>query len=69
MSDDELAWGGIWVDSEWMSTANKKPAIKCECGVTIALGKDDNPMFHSDYCPIKEQNNLQEFLRGKESCS
>lgn len=24
----------------------------CECGSTIALGRDDHDSFHADYCPV-----------------
>lgn len=30
------------------------PQPKCECGMAVAMGKDDQPSYHSDYCPIKK---------------
>lgn len=27
---------------------------ECHCGSKISLGKDDHPVFHSTYCPIRE---------------
>jgi hypothetical protein len=36
-----------------MPQETKAPEPKCECGTTIAMGKDDQVSFHQDYCPIK----------------
>ena len=30
-------------------------ASNCTCGTTITLGKDDQPMFHSDYCEVRRE--------------
>lgn len=34
-----------------------EPALqpKCECGMTKTMGKEDQPSYHSDYCPIKKE--------------
>ena len=31
------------------------PKPKCECGMTIALDKEDHPSYHSDWCPVKKE--------------
>ncbi len=27
--------------------------LKCRCGTTITMGKDDDIQFHSDFCDLK----------------
>lgn len=39
------------------SGLNNSKDIKCECGSSVTLGKDDHPSLHSDYCPLKKQFN------------
>ena len=39
-----------WVELE--RTHNKEAEIRCECGVSITMGQDDHPQFHSEWCPI-----------------
>jgi len=47
-----------WMNGSWLPKG-KYEKTKCECGTTIAMGKDDHPSYHSDWCPIrKEQDAL-----------
>jgi hypothetical protein len=46
MSQEE--YNGGWY-MPWMPDTHPK----CECGVSVTLGKEDQPMFHSPYCPVK----------------
>lgn len=63
MSSDER-WKALYdvADTSWggyeLPTGSKP---KCECGVTVTLGKDDHPEHHSEYCDIyKEWKNKNE---------
>lgn len=48
ISDYDIdAWSGIW----GYSGATRLDE-KCQCGTTITLGADDQPMFHSTFCCI-----------------
>lgn len=39
-------------DPEYKTTDLTK---KCTCGVTITMGKEDDPMFHSEYCNLYQK--------------
>lgn len=51
-------WGLPWGHTEWgdydpSAVEIKKPeGPKCECGTTIALGKEDHPERHSQWCAV-----------------
>jgi hypothetical protein len=45
MQDGYYGW---WVPDENPKTNSEQ----CECGVRITMGKDDEPSYHSDYCPV-----------------
>jgi hypothetical protein len=47
---EALPWGLFGADMYQPLTNSYGP--KCECGTSITLGSQDDPMFHSDYCPI-----------------
>jgi len=48
---DSDNWHNLW-------DSLRKPAeIPCTCGTRITLGKDDNPVFHSSWCKVKEDFN------------
>lgn len=56
--DDEYTDATRW--TAWTPYEVVKPKPKCECGVTIALGKEDDPIYHSDWCPIKKEYDKQQ---------
>lgn len=64
MSSGNDYWNTTNVYYDWMLPRQweKKPP-KCECGTTIAMGKDDHPSFHSDYCEVRKEWELEEKLR------
>jgi hypothetical protein len=47
--DDYLPYGS---GDFWGYNGPTKLNEKCECGVTITMGKDETPEMHSSYCPI-----------------
>jgi hypothetical protein len=57
MNDPNLPRGYWSTPDEWGYDDDGAPIRehKCECGVTITMGKDDHPEYHSDYCPIYER--------------
>ena len=55
--DSDDTW---WINGQWLPRGQyEKPKPKCECGATIAMGKDDNPSYHSTWCPVKIADNAQ----------
>lgn len=36
----------------WVPEVTEAPKDDCHCGTRITMGKDDAPMFHSDFCPV-----------------
>lgn len=49
---------GTWIPDLIPSGISLVPMVpKCECGTSITLGKDDHPMHHSSWCPIKMNEN------------
>jgi len=54
MSDDTWwAEQGVWLP-RGANPVGVEP-LKCVCGTTITMGKEDDPMFHSDYCPVYKE--------------
>lgn len=52
--DDSSFWG--YTSSENKTESEYKETDltnKCECGVTVTMGKDDSPEYHSDWCNVK----------------
>lgn len=47
-ANEWLDWMGAFDGYSWTK-------VKCECGTSKTMGADDDPMFHSDYCPIYKE--------------
>lgn len=39
----------------WEVLSAMPPRSKCECGTSIVMGKEDEPKYHSYYCPIAKE--------------
>lgn len=54
---DHDKWIKLYGGTDWLCDAaetDNRFKIKCECGVAITLGKDDNPMLHSEWCDVRK---------------
>lgn len=56
----KISWSGIdyWSPFAPYMTWNNEPpkavsVIKCDCGTSVAMGKDDQLDFHSSWCSLK----------------
>jgi hypothetical protein len=55
-----LTPGYNYIDGYWVQASTpieKKDSPKCQCGTSITLGRDDHPMHHSSWCPVKTEDN------------
>jgi len=59
---DDSGWYSAWTPDGHEYTPIQPT---CECGVAKTLGKDDQPMFHSDYCPVKVRWQEDESFRER----
>lgn len=53
------------VPKEWELWAGI--GTQCTCGTTITMGKDDQPIFHSDYCQVRKDYDIKQKFLTKES--
>ena len=56
--DDTKEWRRVWDDLQ------KPNVVQCTCGSRIALGKDDHPSFHSSWCAVKKDYEMDQKLKG-----
>lgn len=57
-SNFNLPWGrDAYVGDGYHDEApmTVKSELKCECGTTITMGKEDSPELHQDYCVIYKE--------------
>jgi len=55
-----LDWGD-WQEGDvtlWTPNEEKPLTKKCECGIWITMGENCDLKFHSDWCPIKENEKM-----------
>lgn len=54
MGDDNLPKGSMYDPFfGYIPDEYKAPEVKCTCGVSITMGKDDHIDYHSSYCDLK----------------
>jgi hypothetical protein len=63
MNDNDYWWNQGTDDNRTAPTI----MVKCECGVSLTLGKkDDHWTFHSDYCPLSNATTFYLVNKDKE---
>lgn len=62
-SNFNLPWGwDAYVGDGYHEEVSQqfKSELKCECGTTITMGKEDSPELHQHYCPVYKEFKAKE---------